>query len=166
MAAAAAGAGFGAGGAPAEPRAQVAASEVAKLLRLSEAANDALMRGDAERYRTLTPLTADFTLMSPFGGKPSRGGYTPERWQSIGKFFRNGSLTMELVHSYSAPGMVVLAVIERAYVEVGELPAQHWALRVTLVYRQEEGQWRLAHRHADPLAPGISLERAAALARP
>jgi ketosteroid isomerase-like protein len=62
--------------------------------------------------------------------------------------------------------MAVLAVIERAHVEVGGLPAQQWALRVTLVYRRDEGQWRLVHRHADPLAPGISLEQAAALARP
>lgn len=166
MAAAAAGAGFGTGGAQAGPFAQVTQKEVAELLRLSETANDALMRGDAGRYQELTPIAADFTLMSPFGGKPSQGGYTPERWQSIGRFFRNGSLTMELVQSYSVPGMAVLAVIERAHVEVGGLPAQQWALRVTLVYRRDEGQWRLVHRHADPLAPGVSLEQAAALARP
>ena len=43
-------------------------------------------------------------------------------------------------------------------------PAQDWALRVTLVYRREGDEWRLAHRHADPLAKGVSLEQAAALA--
>jgi ketosteroid isomerase-like protein len=61
--------------------------------------------------------------------------------------------------------MVVLAIIERAHVEVGGLPAQNWSLRVTLVYRREGSAWRLAHRHADPLVEGISLERAAAIAR-
>ena len=60
--------------------------------------------------------------------------------------------------------MVVLAVIERPHVEVGGLAAQDWALRVTLVYRREGDEWRLAHRHADPLAKGVSLEQAAALA--
>jgi len=38
-------------------------------------------------------------------------------------------------------------------------------LRVTLVYRRDGSEWRLVHRHADPLAPGISLAHAAALAR-
>jgi ketosteroid isomerase-like protein len=61
--------------------------------------------------------------------------------------------------------MVVLAAIERAHVEVGGLAGQHWSLRVTLVFRKEKDRWVLAHRHADPLVEGISLERAAALAR-
>jgi ketosteroid isomerase-like protein len=61
--------------------------------------------------------------------------------------------------------MIVLAVIERTNVEVGGLPAQDWSLRVTLVYRREGANWLLVHRHADPLAPGISLKMAAALAR-
>jgi hypothetical protein len=57
------------------------------------------------------------------------------------------------------------AVIERACVEVGGLPVRDWALRVTFVYCHEGAQWRLAHRHADPLVAGISLEQAALLAR-
>jgi hypothetical protein len=59
----------------------------------------------------------------------------------------------------------VLAIIERAHVQVGEVPAQNWALRVTLVYRREGSAWRLAHRHADPLADAISVSESAALAR-
>jgi hypothetical protein len=34
-----------------------------------------------------------------------------------------------------------------------------------LVYRREGTEWHLAHRHADPLVGGISLNYAAALAR-
>jgi ketosteroid isomerase-like protein len=85
--------------------------------------------------------------------------------QSMGRFFRNGTFKQELVQSYASADMVVLAIIERAHVEVGGLPAQDWALRVTLVYRREGSEWRLAHRHADPLAEGVSLEQAAAIAR-
>src|SRR3712207_9467098 len=71
----------------------------------------------------------------------------------------------DLVQTYVSTDMVVLAIIERAHVEVGGLPAQDWALRVTLVYRRNGAEWHLAHRHADPLVSGISLEQAAALAR-
>ena len=139
--------------------------DVARLIALSRDSNVALMRGDIERYVSLVKQAPDFTLMSPFGGKPTHGAITRERMDAIGKFFKNGTLEQEVVHAYSSPELVVLAIIERAHVEVGGLPAQDWALRVTLVYRREGTEWRLAHRHADPLANGISLTEAAALAR-
>lgn len=144
----------------------IAADAATELTRRSEVANAALMRGEIDKYRALVPLTDDFTLMSPFGGNPTRASdMTDERWQAMGRFFKNGSFEQELVQSYGSSDMVVLVIVERAHVEVGALPAQDWALRVTLVYRREGSEWRLAHRHADPLAKGVSLEQAAALAR-
>jgi ketosteroid isomerase-like protein len=141
-------------------------SPVPDLIQRSATANAALMRGDVDGYRALVVLTDDFTLMSPFGGAPTHGAdMTGQRWEAMAKFFRNGTLEQEVVQTYSSADMVVLAVIERARVEVGGLPVQDWALRVTLVYRREGADWRLAHRHADPLVAGVSLEQAAALAR-
>ena len=142
------------------------ADTLSHLLRRSAEGNAALMQGDAKRYLALVPLSSDFTLMSPFGGTPSRAAdYTDERIEAMGRFFRNGTFAHELVATYATADMAVLAVIERAHVEVGGLPAQDWSLRVTLVYRREPSGWRLVHRHADPLAPGIALEEAAQLAR-
>jgi len=139
---------------------------VEELVRESAEANAALMQGDIERYQELVRMSDDFTLMSPFGGTPSRAAdYTPERMEAMGRFFRNGSFAQEVVQTYGSADMVVLALIERPNVEVGGLPAQDWALRVTLVYRRDGDDWRLAHRHADALAEGITLEQAAALTR-
>jgi ketosteroid isomerase-like protein len=139
---------------------------IAKLLAHSQQANAALMRGDAETYRAMVAITDDFTLMSPFGGEPSAASqYTPEKWYRMALFFKNGTHKHEVIQSYGSQDMVVLALIERDQVEVGGLPAQEWALRVTLVYRRDGTEWRLIHRHADPLANGISLQQAAQLAR-
>lgn len=138
----------------------------AGLIGRSAAANDALMRGDVATYRALVPLAEDFVLMSPFGGRPTHGReMTEERWEATGRFFRNGALEQEVVAAWETADMVTLAVIERARVEVGGLPARDWALRVTLVYRRDGGEWRLAHRHADPLVRGVDLAEAADLAR-
>ena len=139
---------------------------VAELTQRSEESNAALMRGDVDRYRTLITLADDFTLMSPFGGRPTRGfDMTSQSWEAMGRFFKHGTLKQDVVQSYGSADMVVLAVIERARVEVGGLPAQDWPLRVTLVYRRDGSEWRLAHRHADPLVEGVGLQTAAALAR-
>lgn len=140
--------------------------DIAALIQRSADSNAALMRGDIDTYQTLISYTDDFTLMSPFGGTPSRGSeYTPERMEAMGRFFKNGVFRQEVVQSYASADMVVLVIVEYQNVEVGRLPTQEWPLRVTLVYCREGGEWRLAHRHADPLVWGISLEQAAALAR-
>ena len=144
----------------------VVGENVAALLTRSAKANAALMRGDAESYRSLVALTDDFTLMSPFGGTPTHGSdMTSERWDAMARFFKRGTFSQEVVQCYGSADMIVLAIIERTHVEVGGLPAQDWALRVTLVYRRDGTEWRLAHRHADPLVAGVSLQQAAALAR-
>jgi ketosteroid isomerase-like protein len=134
------------------------------LAQKSEQGNAALLRGDVETYFSFVKPSDDFTLMSPFGGTPSHGTYSEEERQKIGSFFRNGSLRQELVHSYSAADMVVLVVIEHCRGEIGGLPMQDWSLRVSLVYQRREGDWLLVHRHADPLANGITVKQSAALA--
>lgn len=139
---------------------------IAGLLAHTQEGNAALMRGDADTYRKMVAIADDFTLMSPFGGEPSKASqYTAEKWDRMARFFKNGTHKQEVVQSYSSQDLVVLALIERDEVEVGGLPLQEWALRVTLVYRRDGTQWRLVHRHADPLANGISLQQAATLAR-
>jgi ketosteroid isomerase-like protein len=145
---------------------QTADTAVADLIRLSEDSNAALMRGDIDRYLSLLSFSQDFSLMSPFGGEPTHGrDMTDETMRAMGRFFRNGTFEMEVVQAYGSPDMVALALIERCDVEVGDLPAQVWALRVTLVYRRDGGRWVLIHRHADPLVGGVTHAEAAALAQ-
>ena len=153
---------------PAVSHAAAAADpEVGDLILRATQAHAALMQGDLARYRASITIADDFTLMSPFGGKPTRGAdLSNERWVSIARFFRNGrDSSLEVIQTYRSADIVVLAAIERTHVEVGGLAGQNWSLRVTLVFRKEKDQWVLAHRHADPLGPSISLEQAAALSR-
>jgi ketosteroid isomerase-like protein len=129
-------------------------------------ANEALLKGDSATWSALEPLGKDFVLFSPFGGTPSRyADYTPERIERMGRFFRNGKFAQEVVQSFATDDMIVLATIERCNVEVGGLPAQDWALRVTSVFQREGPRWKLVHRHADPLANEISIADSARLAR-
>ena len=140
--------------------------EVGALVARAAHAHTALMQGDVERYLAHIETGEDFTLMAPFGGRPTRAAdLSPERWAAVAGFFKNGQdSTLELVRSYRSGDLVVLAVIERTLAEVGGLAAQPWALRVTLVFRRGGGEWLLVHRHADPLVESISVQKAAELA--
>ena len=129
-------------------------------------ANALLLQGDAIAWSERMPLSKDFVLFSPFGGTPSRyADYTPERVERMGRFFKNGRHQQEIVEAFASKDMIVLATIERDTVEVGGLPSQQWALRVTSVFRRDGANWKLAHRHADPLVDDISLVESAKLAR-
>lgn len=148
------------------PVSRISERDIAALVQLHHDANAAWMVGDARRYLDLMNLAEDFTIMTPFGGQPGRGfDDSPERMERLKHYFRNGTFRMELVESYSSGDLAVLALIERSEAEVGGLPRQSWALRVTVVFRREAGTWRLVHRHADTLLGGISVEEAAAFAR-
>jgi ketosteroid isomerase-like protein len=140
--------------------------ELAELIRHTAEAASAYMRGDIRKYLALIKHADDYTLMAPFGGEPKHGfDASPERLEATARFFQAGEADLELVQSYVAGDMVVLVIIERQHGEVGGLPDQDWSLRVTLVFRRDESEWRLVHRHADPLVHAISLEQLAALTR-
>jgi ketosteroid isomerase-like protein len=140
--------------------------QVDDLVRTTEEANQALVRGDIDRYVELTRHAKDYSLMNPFGGKPTLGFTdSPERRAGMKKFFKTGTLKQETVATYASDDLVVLVTLERMHGEVGEIPEQDWTLRVTQVFRKNGKDWELVHRHADPLGPGITVAQAAALAK-
>jgi ketosteroid isomerase-like protein len=140
--------------------------ELAELIQRTTEAAKAYIRGDMRTYFTLIRHGDDNTLMSPFGGEPTRGlEISPERLEALERYFQNGEAELEVVQTYTSGDLVVLVVIERQHGEVGGLPDQDWSLRVTWVFRRDGSEWRQVHRHADPLVHGISLEQLSALAR-
>jgi ketosteroid isomerase-like protein len=144
----------------------ITGKDIDDLVQRTADANAALMCGNISGYLALIKHAEDYTLMAPFGGAPTRGFDTSsERSAALARFFKSGKTDLELVQTYASGDMVVLGIIERQRAEVGGLPEQDWSLRVTLVYRREDSEWRLVHRHADPLVKSISVEQAAAIAR-
>ena len=67
--------------------------------------------------------------------------------------FRDGEMVgFETVAKYVTPELAYVVWIERAKVKVGvsedTVPS---ALRVTMIFRPEDGIWKVVHRHADPI---------------
>jgi ketosteroid isomerase-like protein len=126
----------------------------------------ALLRGDVRRYASLVRHADDFTLMAPLGGEPRRGfDQSDEALDATASFFQDGEAELDLVQTCTSGDLAVLVLVERQHGRVGGLPDQDLSLRVTLVFRKDDGVWRLAHRHADPLVHPIGLQQLAALLR-
>ncbi|MCP3388167.1 nuclear transport factor 2 family protein [Bradyrhizobium sp. CCGB12] len=140
--------------------------EIASLIERAREKNAAFMRGDMARWFQLVRIAPDFTLMQPFGGPASRGfDASPKRLADLSRYFREGETELEVLQTYASNALVVLVMVERQRAEVGGLAAQDWSLRVTEVYRKDDTDWQLVHRHADPLVRSITLQQAAILAR-
>ena len=137
-----------------------------ELSHIAQESAEAYLAGDLDTYARVLPHADDFTLMPPFGG-PTRRGFVldDETREATRSTFRGGQVEVEVDASYVTDDLAVLAVVERQRGLVGELAEQDWSLRVTLVFRRDDGQWRLVHRHADALVHPIGWNALSQLAR-
>jgi ketosteroid isomerase-like protein len=63
-----------------------------------------------------------------------------------------GMVAFEEVAKYVTPELAYTVWVERQKAKVGaRRDVTPFALRVTMVYRPEEGTWKVVHRHADPI---------------
>jgi len=139
---------------------------VAGLIRLMSEAASAFIRGDMRTYARLMRHADDYTLMAPSGGEPRRGfDESDPALDALEQYFHGGEAELEVVQTYASGDIAVLVAIERQRGRVGSLPEQDLSLRVTLVFRLEGSEWRLVHRHADPLVHEITEEQLGALTR-
>jgi len=140
--------------------------ELNAILVSTEKLANAWMRGDWDGgYGAALTRRDDATIYGPFGGPATKGARAWGEGAKIGvKHFRNGHAKVRLVQSHASGDLLVLVLLEEQSGEVGGVPAQPWSLRVTLVYRREEGTWRVIHRHADPLVKRRTLPETAAIA--
>jgi len=135
------------------------------IARWSEAAR-VIMNGDLRTYAGLAKHSSEYLLMPPDGGDPRRGfDGSDEAAAWWAQTFRDGQADVEVFGAYASGDLAVLVAVERQQGTVGELPSQDWSLRITLVFRREGEEWRLLHRHADPLTRPINPELMAAIAR-
>jgi ketosteroid isomerase-like protein len=140
--------------------------DVAALVRRCADAAVALLHGDMRGYLERITHAEDYTLMAPYGGAPRRGfDSSQQALEEMARFFTAGEAEVELVASYASGDLVVLVLIEWQHGEVGGLPDQDWSLRVTVVFRRKGDDWRLVHRHADPLVRDLGFQRTAEIAR-
>jgi len=66
------------------------------------------------------------------------------------RFSRCESCEWEVVAAGVSGDLGYTAAIERTTCSVGGSPPSPYTLRSTTVFRREDGEWKVVHRHADP----------------
>jgi ketosteroid isomerase-like protein len=123
------------------------------VIEQSHLALGEIVKGDAEPLKMMYSHQEDVSLANPFG-PPVRGweqaAATMERAASN---YRDGEITgFENVAKYVTPELAYIVEVERYQAKVGgSEDLTLIALRVTTIYRPEEGTWKVVHRHADPI---------------
>ena len=112
-----------------------------------------IVTGDASGYLALFSEADDVTLGNPFGpfGRGHRN--VEERLAIAASKYRDGrNASVELIEKYVSENLACVAEVESAEVKVaGSEEMTKASIRVTSVFRLEAGNWKLVHRHADPL---------------
>jgi ketosteroid isomerase-like protein len=119
-----------------------------------------IVKGNPEPFKMVYSHREDVSLANPFG-PPVRGweqaAATIERAASN---YKDGeSVGFENVAKYVTPELAYIVEVERYKAKVGggeELAPI--SLRVTSIFRREDGVWKIVHRHADPITTAQPAE--------
>lgn len=64
--------------------------------------------------------------------------------------YRDGKITFETLTKYVTPDVAYIVQVERVDAKIdGKNESSSLALRVTSIFRREDGVWKLLHRHVD-----------------
>ena len=137
-----------------------AVDEVDELIEQYQLALDEFMKGNPKPVQKLFSHRDDASLANPYN-PPVRG------WERIAEVTehaaslrRDGEATgFEIVSKYVTPELAYVVQIERLKAKVGgREDITPYSLRSTMIFRPEDGEWKVVHRHADPITTAQPAE--------
>jgi ketosteroid isomerase-like protein len=119
-----------------------------------ETASNAYIRGEAAPLATMLTHHDPATFMPPSGAVVQGASAASQAQVDGAAFGANSSGHFEVLNSGSSGDLAFWTGRQVATVDVkGQDGPVEMVLRTTEVYRREDGQWKLVHRHADMAKP-------------
>jgi ketosteroid isomerase-like protein len=137
-----------------------AVDDVDQLIEQYQLALGEFVKGNPEPVQKLYSHRDDVTLANPLG-PPARG------WEQVTKTIeyaasniRDGEITsFDVISKLVTPELAYAVWIERQKAKMGgRQDVTPVALRVTMIFRPEDGEWKVVHRHADPITTARPAE--------
>jgi ketosteroid isomerase-like protein len=128
-------------------------AELEQVIERYHEALDAFMKGNHGPAAELFSEREDVTLGNPFGPFARGREQVVDTMRMAASFYRDGHAAgFESVSRHVVDELACLVEVEHLVSRVGgrDEPAPV-DLRVTTVFRREDGEWKIVHRHADPI---------------
>jgi ketosteroid isomerase-like protein len=123
--------------------------EFSDAVRSVQDAANTMTNGDPKPYVEAWAHDESVSLMGAWGGHEVGWRALEERFQWVASRFAQGSaMEYEPILSHVGAEVAYTVGIERGVANADGATAP-MAIRVTHIYRQEQGAWKLVHRHAD-----------------
>ncbi len=124
-----------------------------QFLRQREAASAEYLNGNPEPLGRVVAQRLPATFFSPRGDATTGTREVSARYaEDASVFIRSTENTFETLDSAASRDIAYWVGFQRSKTSLrGQDQPVQFDLRVTEVYRCEDGQWKLVHRHADQL---------------
>jgi hypothetical protein len=142
---------------PSEIKAQeafVADETFDTFLQRFEDAQTRFVNGDPTAWIQMAAKDESVTIFGAFGGYEQGWVEVGPRYEWAAAQYRSSGAkkSIEYLSKYVDDSIAYTVAIERDQVRITErTETEPRALRATQVFRRVDGEWRLVHRHADPL---------------
>ena len=115
---------------------------------------DDFSRGNPEPVKNLYSHSDDVMLANPFGSTVIGWNQVSQALDFASSRFRDGKVkSFERIAAHKTSDLVIIFEIEKWTSKVGgSSETSSFDLRVTSTFRNENDNWKLVHRHADPIA--------------
>jgi len=132
----------------------VADSGFEQFMQLRKEASDEFVNGNVEPLERISAHNSPATLFGPKGDCiQGADEVNAANAKGSGMFKPGARNEFEIMHRGASGDLAYWTGIQRSTVNMsGKEPAVQMDLRVTEIFRKDDGQWRLIHRHADKLS--------------
>jgi ketosteroid isomerase-like protein len=129
-----------------------------ETLERSRAAANAMARGDANGVKAAYAHADDVTLANPFGHTVRGWDEVEAALDFVSSRFSGAEVTeFNNIARYETESLATFLDVEHWRTRVGDNDMSEFDLPVSSIYRNEIGEWKLVHRHADPISSFDSL---------
>lgn len=121
------------------------------FMRVREAAASAYCHGSASEVLALTTSQEPASFFGPDGQAVEGAVSVKNNYAAAASSFGpDGSNEFEIFHETEGGDIAYWSGLQKAVVEINGQPVS-MTLRITELFRREDGEWKLVHRHADML---------------